>query len=167
MPKNRIQEFVFSLLMVSVMVYGMILYNIAIAQGGLASTAFLSAFHEFAFMAPIALVLEMLVVAPRAGKAAERLVGERTSVPFAKICAISLVTVQYMCPLMSLAATLLIKHPVPSEIIPVWLQTTALNLPMACFWQIFYAGPAVRRLFASIFAKRTEEQGASQAVQAE
>lgn len=166
MPKNRIQEFIFSALMVSVMVYGMIVYNIALAQGGLASAAFLSGFHEFLFMAPIALVLELLVVSPRAGRTAQRMVGDGPKAPFAMVAAISLVTVQYMCPLMSLAATLLIKHPAASGIIPVWLQTAALNLPAACFWQLFYAGPFVRRLFALLSAgRRSERRPSSQAAE--
>ena len=157
MPKNRIQEFIFSLIMVAVMVYGMICYNIALAQGGLATSAFAAAFHEFAFMAPIALVLEMLVVSPRAHAAAVRMVGPLPKAPFAMIAAMSLVTVQYMCPLMSLVATLLIKRPAPGDLVAVWFQTTALNLPAARCWQLFFAGPAVRRLFALIFTERTAE----------
>ena len=34
MPKNKLQEVIFSLLMVLAMVYAMVCYNIALAQGG-------------------------------------------------------------------------------------------------------------------------------------
>ena len=51
-----------------------------------------------------------------------------------------------MCPLMSLAATILFQH-AGRQIIAVWLQTTALNFPMALCWQLFFAGPLVRFLF--------------------
>ena len=156
MPKNRIQEFIFSAHMVSVMVYGMIVYNIALAQGGLTSAAFLSGFHEFLFMAPIALVLELLVVSPRAGRAAQRMVGDGPKAPFAMVAAISLVTVQYMCPLMSLAATLIIKRPANVDILATWIQTTVLNLPMAFFWQFFVAGPVVRGVFGALFGEKRE-----------
>ena len=47
---------------------------------------------------------------------------------------------------MSLAATILFKN-AGSEFIAVWLQTTVFNFPMAFFWQIFFCGPLVRRLF--------------------
>ncbi|MFR1617115.1 MAG: hypothetical protein ACLSUM_07075 [Dysosmobacter welbionis] len=29
----------------------------------------------------------------------------------------------------------------------LWLQTVVCNFPMAFFWQIFFCGPLVRRLF--------------------
>ena len=37
------------------------------------------------------------------------------------------------------------------EIISVWLETTALNFPMALCWQLFFAGPLVRFIFKRIF----------------
>lgn len=58
-----------------------------------------------------------------------------------------------MCPTMSLAATILFKDP-GANIIPIWLETTALNFPMAFFWQIFFAGPLVRTIFGAIFKER-------------
>ena len=36
----------------------------------------------------------------------------------------------------------------------MWLQTTALNFPMAFFWQIFFAGPLVRAIFGMIFKEK-------------
>ena len=51
---------------------------------------------------------------------------------------------------MSLAATLLFKN-AGAEVVSVWLQTTALNYPMAFFWQLFFAGPLVRFIFKRIF----------------
>ena len=71
-------------------------------------------------------------------------------VPIMLILAISSITVCLMCPTMSLAATLLFKN-AGSQIIAVWLQTTVLNFPMAFFWQIFFAGPVVRRIFGLLF----------------
>ena len=50
-----------------------------------------------------------------------------------------------------IAATVLIKHAPVSQIIPTWLQTTAMNFPMAFFWQLFAAGPLVRFIFGKMF----------------
>ena len=41
-------------------------------------------------------------------------------------------------------ATLAFKQPPAGELVATWLQTVALNFPMALLWQLFVAGPAVR-----------------------
>ena len=46
MPKNKLQEVIFSLLMVLAMVYAMVCYNIALAQGGLHNAVFLLALRS-------------------------------------------------------------------------------------------------------------------------
>ena len=74
--------------------------------------------------------------------------------PFHLVLAISAVSVAFMCPCMSFAATLLIKHAPVSQFIPTWLQTTVMNFPMAFFWQIFYAGPFVRFVFGKLFPEK-------------
>ena len=68
------------------------------------------------------------------------------------VLAISAISVAFMCPLMSLAATILLKDP-GNQFISVWIQTTAINFPMAFFLQIFYAGPLVRFLFQLLIKK--------------
>lgn len=50
MPKNLFQEIVFTVLMVFVMVYAMICYNIALNMGGMSNAVFLKAFHELVIM---------------------------------------------------------------------------------------------------------------------
>ena len=57
MPKNKLQEVIFSLLMVLAMVYAMVCYNIALAQGGLHNAVFLLALRELPIMAPVAFAL--------------------------------------------------------------------------------------------------------------
>ena len=56
-------------------------------------------------------------------------------------------TVCLMCPAMSFVATLLFKDYQEAGLVGVWLQTAALNFPMALCWQIFFAGPAGRGIF--------------------
>ena len=50
MPKTKFQEVIFAILMVMVMVYAMVVYNIAFDQGGMNNQIFLLAFHEFPSM---------------------------------------------------------------------------------------------------------------------
>ena len=77
-----------------------------------------------------------------------------------KILAISVPSVAFMCPLMSLAATILFKN-AGSQFIAVWLQTTAMNFPTAFFWQLIYAGPIVRFIFRHIFRENERVQDAA------
>ena len=136
MPKNKFQEVIFTIMMVLVMVYAMICYNIALVTGGLTNAIFAAAFRELLFMAPLAFLLDFFLVSKIAFKKAYRIVNVKADNPFHLVLAISAVSVVCMCPLMSLAATLLFKH-AGSEFLAVWIQTTALNFPMAFFWQFF------------------------------
>ena len=62
MPKNLFQEIVFTVMMVFVMVYAMICYNIALNIGGMTNEVFLLAFKELVIMGPIAFVLDIFLV---------------------------------------------------------------------------------------------------------
>ena len=46
MPKNKVQDAVFTAIMAIIMVYGMIVYNVALNTGGVTSETFLLALHE-------------------------------------------------------------------------------------------------------------------------
>ena len=159
MPKNLFQEIVFTVLMVFVMVYAMICYNIALNMGGMSNAVFLKAFHELVIMAPIAFVLDFFAVGKIAKKKAFSIVDVRKDNPFHLVLAISVISVIFMCPLMSLAATLLFKD-AGREVIAVWLETTAMNFPMALCLQLFFAGPIVRFVFGLIFIGLEQKSGA-------
>ena len=62
MPKNKVQDAVFTAIMAIIMVYGMIVYNVALNTGGVSGETFLLALHELPIMAPIAFILEFFVV---------------------------------------------------------------------------------------------------------
>ena len=162
MPKTKFQEVVFTILMVFVMVYAMICYNIALNIGGMSNEVFLSAFHELVIMGPAAFVLDFFIVGNLAKKKAFQIVRVGQDNPFHLVLAISVVSVIWMCPLMSLVATLLFKN-AGSQIIAVWLETTVLNFPMAFCWQLFFAGPFVRFLFRNIFREKEAENEKRQA----
>ncbi len=146
MPQSKLQEVAFTALMVIVMVYAMICYNMALAMGGLSTEIFVGAVRELAIMGPIAFVLDLVVVSRLAGRGAASIVELDREPRFHMVLAISSISVLLMCPLMSLVATLLFKNP-GDQVVAMWFQTTALNFPMAFCWQIFYAGPLVRFLF--------------------
>lgn len=150
MPKTKFQEVIFTILMVFVMVYAMICYNISLNIGGMANHVFLDAFHELVIMGPVAFILDFFLYGSLSKKLAFRIVNPAEDKPIMIILAISSITVCLMCPSMSLVATLLFKNP-GKEVVAIWLQTTALNFPMAFFWQIFFAGPLVRKIFGAIF----------------
>lgn len=163
MPKTKFHEVIFTILMVFVMVYAMICYNIALNTGGMSSTVFLSAFHELVIMAPVAFILDFFFVGHIAKKTAFCIVNPERENPFHLVLVISAVSVAWMCPLMSLAATILFKG-VGNHFIAVWLQTVVLNFPMAFFWQILYAGPFVRFLFRQIFREKANTPEASKSL---
>ena len=152
MPKNKFQDAVFTLIMAAVMVYGMIVYNVALNMGGVSGQTFLIALNEIPIMVPIAFVLEFFVV----GKLARRLafsVMRPDDRPQFITYAISICICCIMCPIMSLIATLLFKE---TKSFAVWIQTWAMNFPMAMLYQLFYCGPLVSLIFRTIFREKKE-----------
>lgn len=151
MPKTKFQDVIFTLMMVIVMVYAMVVYNISIDRGGLTNDIFGLALRELVIMGPIAFVLEILVAGRISQKLAFRVFKPGEDKIILVILAVSAITVCLMCPMMSFVATLLFKGGFHSQIIASWIQTSAMNFPMALCWQIFFAGPFVRLIFGKIF----------------
>ena len=152
MPKNKFQDVIFTIIMATIMVYGMVVYNVALNTGTVNGTTFLAATHELPIMVPIAFVLEFFVV----GKIAKMLaftVMRPTDRPQFITYAISICICCIMCPIMSFIATLLFKN-AGKEFVAVWLQTTFLNFPVAFFWQLMYCGPFIRFLFRKLFPEK-------------
>ncbi len=147
MPKTKLQNFIFSLLMVIVMVYGMVCYNIAIGMGGMSNIVFLLALEELPIMVPIALLVELLVVSKVAKKLTFKMVDPKKMPAIFVTVFMSTLMVWMMCPIMSFIGSLLFNFSGVENIIATWLQTFVLAFPMALFWQIFVAGPFVRFIF--------------------
>lgn len=152
MPQTKFQHIVFGLMMVFAMVYAMVCYNMALAQGGLSNAILLGALAEVPLMILIAFTLETLIVGRVAKKLAFRMVTPGKDSPILVTLAISCMTVCLMCPSMSLISTLLFKH-AGVEFVSVWLQSMAISFPMALCWQVFFAGPAVRFVFRTLFRR--------------
>ena len=142
MPKTKLQNVIFTIIMAFVMVYAMVCYNIALDKGGMSNEIFLLAFHEIPIMWPVAFVLELFVVERLSKKLAFRIVSPEDK-PIFIILAICSMIVCLMCPIMSFIATVLFKHP-GSEVIAVWLQTTLLNFAgrssLQVHWYEMYSG---------------------------
>lgn len=153
MPETKTEKLIFGILMAFVMTYAMEVYNLSLQAKGLTSALFVDVFRDVFFMMLIVFFMEKLVAGKLAGKAANRLLRGCEVPPFFHILTTQCCTVWLMCPLMSMVATLLFKHP-GAEIVAVWLQTAACNFPMAFFWQIFFAGPLVRWIFRMLFRRK-------------
>lgn len=148
MPKTKLQNFIFTVLMALGMVYAMICYNISLSLGGLSNRVFAMAQGELRIMWPLATVLELFVVERLSQKLAFRVVTPGRDHPLLVMLTLCSMIVCLMCPLMSAAAVLLFQHP-GREFFAAWVQTAARNFPMALGWQIFFCGPLVRLIFRS------------------
>lgn len=157
MPKTKLQDFVFTLIMVFFMVYAMVCFNIAIDKGGMTNEIFKLAFAEMVIMYPIGVIMEFFVVGKLAQKLAFRFVTPGQDKMIFIILAISSMTVCLMCPIMSFFATLLFKHP-GVQIAASWLEVTVRNFPMALCFQIFFCGPFVRFIFTKGLALIKKEK---------
>jgi hypothetical protein len=149
MPKTTFQNVIFTIIMAVIMVYGMIVYNVALNTGGVTNATFGMALHEMPIMVPVAFVLEFFIVEKLATKLAFTVV-RPTDRPQLITYAISTMIVCIMCPTMSLIATLLFKEPS----LGTWVQTFGCNMPMALIWQLLFCGPLSRLLFRTLFRKQ-------------
>lgn len=60
MPKTLPERIFFTIVMAVIMVYGMIVYNVALNTNGVTNATFVMALHEMPIMVPVAFVLEFL-----------------------------------------------------------------------------------------------------------
>ena len=148
MPKTLLEKIVFTIVMAAIMVYGMIVYNVALNTGGVTNATFVMALHEMPIMVPAAFILEFFVVEKLATKLAFTFM-RPTDRPQFITYAISLMIVCIMCPVMSLIATVLFKEPS----FGVWVHTFGCNFSMALCWQMFYCGPLSRAIFRLLFRR--------------
>ncbi len=160
MPKTKFEDVIFTIIMATIMVYGMVVYNVALNTGGVSAFTFLAALHELPIMVPIAFVLEFFIVSKVAAALAFSVM-KPTDRPQFITYAISICICCIMCPIMSLVATLMFNSE-PS--FGTWVKTWAMNFPMAICYQMFYCGPLVRLIFRSIFRRNETKASAPAAV---
>ena len=154
--ENLLEKVVFTIVMATIMVYGMIVYNVALNTGGVTNATFLMALHEMPIMVPVACILEFFVVEKLATALAFTFM-RPTDRPQFITYAISLMIVAIMCPVMSLVATVLFKEPS----FGMWVHTWGCNMPMALCWQMLYCGPLSRFIFRLVFRRGKAENPAA------
>ena len=147
MPETKFQDFIYTLIMAFVMVYVMVCYNISIHTGGLNNFVFLEAFKELPFMWIVAIILEFFLISKIAHKLTFKALNPKKTPNIIISYGISIIIVTFMCPIMSLIATILINKPNLDIFISSWLQSMVLSFPMAMYFQLFYARPIVRFIF--------------------
>ena len=149
MPKNKFQDVIFTIIMATIMVYGMVVYNVALNTGGVSGETSL-VLSQIAAMVPIAFVLEFFSRWENCKDIGICIFMRPNDRPQFITYAISICICCIMCPIMSLAATILFKD---TKTFGTWIQTWGMNFPMAICYQMFYCGPLVRLIFRTIFCR--------------
>ena len=158
MPETKFQDFIYTLIMAFLMVYVMICYNISIHTGGLNNFVFIEVFKELPFMWIVAIILEFFLIGKIAHKLTFKVLDPKKTPSIIISYAISIVIVSFMCPIMSLVATIFINKPNLDIFISTWIQSMVLSFPMALCFQLFYAGPFVRFIFKLIFKNKLSKK---------
>lgn len=161
MPKTKTQGIVFGILMSFFMAYGMEVYNTSIRMGfnlakglgfsSISYTVFWEALKEAVFMTVIVYIVSNLI-GNRAGAAfMKRHCDHEKDNPYFCRLMRQAGTVQVMCPLMSLIASLLFQIILGgmalTRLPAIWVGTLIKNFPMAFFWNMFAAAPLVHLIF--------------------
>ena len=158
MPETKFQDFIYTLIMAFLMVYVMVCYNISIHTGGLNNFVFIEVFKELPFMWIVAIILEFFLIGKIAHKLTFKVLDPKKTPSIIISYAISIVIVSFMCPIMSLVATIFINKPSLDIFISTWIQSMVLSFPMALCFQLFYAGPFVRFIFKLIFKNKLSKK---------
>ena len=137
---HPLKGYAFPVCMALLMCYGMELYNHLLMGWGLSVETLLSPFSELLPMAVAVVVIEHFI----GGRIVKLLMAriedaEKIRLPYGMV--LGTVTCIVMCPLMSMVATLVFKHPTLATVAPIWLSTFAHNLPFALAWALIVARP--------------------------
>ena len=164
MPKNKIQGFIFGVIMSYAMAYGMEIYNVAIKLGvnltaggfsNMTNLIFWEALKEASYMGLLVLLFSNLWGNRIGASFASKHCDPSKDNPY--ICQLlrQAGTVAVMCPTMSIVASILfniILGGTPLSQLPaIWVGTFFKNFPMAFFWNMFAAAPFTHWLFKKIF----------------
>lgn len=150
-PKTKLQDLVFSVIMVCLMVYVMTLFNIA-QQMGLSYDTMLVALKEMWIEAAIAFFAQRYL----AGPFARHIVGSQFSdaAPGLKSIAMAGCNVMIMAPLMTLIVNAM-HNGLSAELPLLWIRRLLFNFPFALCMQVFYVGPLARWVFRCLYRVRS------------
>lgn len=139
--KTKFQNFIFTLMIVILMAYSMIVYNVAInSSDGLVNKTFLIALKEFPIECIVVFVFAYFVASPIAKELAFRIVNPGRDNKMFIILSIQTFTVMIMAGLMSIYA-LFTQHLINSNIICNYIILYFKNFIIAYLLQIFFIGP--------------------------
>lgn len=155
MPKSKLGNLIFTICMVTLMVFSMTVYNLAFEMNGLTYSAFLIAVKEMWIEVVFAVVVEILIAGPIARKLTFRY-KEFENSPTMQWPLILTFTVAIMCIFMCLFATFM-HFGFTEAWFTTFLTMYIRSFPMALFWASLLVGPIVKGIFGAI-GKKTEKR---------
>lgn len=142
MPQTKKQEIVYTVMMVCVMVYGMVCYNIALDVGGMQNFIFAAALSELPIMGVIGFLLDTFLVGPTAMRIATSWFTPGKDKQVFLVAAISCLSAWMMCPLMSFFAMLFFKDSHNANFFAMWVPDHGDELSRGIFVAAVRCGPA-------------------------
>lgn len=157
MPKTKFQSFIFTILMVFIMVFCMTSYTIAQKNGELTYAVFLTAIQEMWLEYVLVFLFVFLVTSKIAMILSRRITNPQKENPFFFTIMMQSFTVVLVVPIITLLVTFL-HNGFTKDWFVQWVTLVIQCFPMAFFLQIFFAGPLVRFLVRSIFRKKKNQK---------
>ena len=160
MFKNKYEQIFFSLIMSYTMAIGMEIYNTSLKMGYynlslIDNFVLFSALKEALFMGLVVYLVSTFIGNPLGGKLASKYFNYEQDNAYTCRLARQFFTVNIMCPLMSLIATILfniILGGLPiTNIFICFIGTFLKNIPIAFCWNFFVAAPFTHWLFRTIY----------------
>ncbi|MGE4385442.1 MAG: hypothetical protein AB7E39_06230 [Endomicrobiaceae bacterium] len=152
MPKTKFQEFIFTAVMVIVMVYFITLYN-SVLNSGFSFNIFVHALFIIWPEVLVAFILQKFFVSGIVLKSFPYIVSNfNIEHPFFISVVRCVCTLLFMLPCMTLYVSVIHNgfHP---GLLSVWAGNMLRNSIFVLFLQIFFAGPFVRFVFRTIYEK--------------
>ena len=157
MPTNKRESLIYTVLMCFVMVLWMSFYNVALQYGTLNGAVFQAGWLGFPFAYAAAMCCDWFLVSGPAKSFAFRFLVKPQDPPLKRAVCVSSCMVVPMVVLMSLyGACERAFHTGQWASIPLnWLTNLPRNFIMALPFQLFIAGPLVRKVFRAAFPAGT------------
>lgn len=152
MPKNKIEEIIFTLITSGLMIYAMGVYNLSLHSNGLKYENFLITLYSFPLEWFIGFIVAFFVASKYAKKKMLELVSENDN-PMLRILCLQTFTVCIMVPVMSFLGVVE-SQGFTNILIESWIQTMLLNFIVAYPIQVFLVGPLSRRIFNLFFVEK-------------
>lgn len=123
MPQTKFQDVVFGIMMVILMVYAMVAYNISLQDGGLSYEVFLTALKALPAAGLIAFLIEIFFVGKLVKIITFKVLDVKQTQPIFITLMISCLTVAFMCPIMTLVANVVFEFKGWENLFVNWIQT--------------------------------------------